>query len=787
MTHLDLKLLRDLRALKSQALAVALVMACGLAMMIMTRSLIRSLDTAREDYYERHRFGQVFASLQRAPLGVAEQLASLPGVAVAEPGIARLATLDLPSRIEPAQGLIQSIPERREARLHRLFVRAGRLPASNGRLEVAVSEAFAEANELTPGDTVNALLNGRRVELQITGIALSPEFVFEAPPGAALPDNRTYGVFWMRENALAEAFNLKGAFNAVALALGPGAKEHEVIVEVDRILRPWGGRGAYGRANHPSDTRVSDEINVLRGLSFGFPLVFLSVAAFMTHAVLSRQVALQREQIAILKAFGYPDRAVAWHFMKFALVIVVAGTALGAVGGYLLGQKLVLMYHQFFRFPLLEFLPAWSTLFAALIASGSAALIGALGAVRRVVRMAPAEAMRPEPPESFRPALAERLGLAKWVGVSLRMALRNLERRPWRAVLTVLALAMATGILVVPSAFRDGIAHVLDFQWDVVQRQTAIVAFNEASSPRALADIRHLPGVEHADPFRSVAVELVAGARFRRLGIQGLIEDARLQRVVDARGEEIRLPPQGLVLSRVLAEALEVGPGDEVTVRVLEGRRAERRVRVAALTEDFAGIAAFLQLDALNRLLGEGDRISGAYVRVQTEAWPEFLAALKETPAAGRVVIKEAMRRSFRETTAQSIGLIQLIYLVFATTVAFGIVYNSARIGLSERQRELATLRVLGFSRREVAGVLIAELVILTLAAVPAGLLLGSEFARAILSTVNTETVRLPLILTSANYAFAALVVMLATVVSLWLATRRLDQLDLVGVLKARD
>ncbi len=787
MNHLDLKLLRDLRALKSQALAVALVMACGLAMMIMTRSLIRSLDTARDDHYERNRFGHVFASLKRAPLGVAEQLAGLPGVAAAEPGIARLVTLDLPERLEPAQALLQSIPDRREPRLNRLFVRAGRLPAPDGRLEAVVSEAFADANALRPGDTVAALLNGRRVELRVTGVVLSPEYVFEAPPGAALPDNRTYGVFWMRETELAEAFSLKGAFNTVALALGPGADEREVIAGVDRLLLPWGGLGAYGRADHPSDTRVSDEINVLRGLSFGFPLVFLSVAAFMTNAVLSRQVALQREQIAILKAFGFGDRAVALHFMKFALVIVVIGTVLGALGGYLLGQKLVAMYHLFFRFPSLEFLPAWNTVWAALAASAFAALAGAYGAVRRVARLAPAEAMRPEPPDDFRPALAERLGLGRVVGVSLRMALRNLERKPWRAGLTAAALALATGILVVPSAFRDGIAHILDFQWDVAQRQTAIVAFNEAAAPRALADVRQLPGVVRTEPFRSVPVELGAGARTRRLGVQGMAEDALLQRVIDAKGRAAPPPAQGVVLSRVLAEALGVGPGDEVMLRVLEGRRVERMVRVAGLAEDFAGIAAYMRLDVLNRLLGEGDRISGAHVTVAAARWPEFLRAVKETPAAGRVVIKEAMRRSFRETTAQSIGLIQTIYLVFATTVAFGIVYNSARIGLSERQRELATLRVLGFSRREVAGVLVAELVLIALAAVPLGLVLGSGFAKAILTTVNTETVRLPLILTPANYAFAALVVATATGVSLWLAARRLDRLDLVGVLKARD
>jgi putative ABC transport system permease protein len=787
LAHLDLKLLRDLRALKAQVLAVALVMACGLAMMIMTRSLIRSLDTARADYYERHRFGQVFASLQRAPLGVAETLGAIPGVTAVEPGIARQVTLDLPARLEPATGLLRSLPDRRDARLGRLFIRAGRLPSSDGRLEIAVSESFAEANALLPGASIAALLNGSRVELRVVGIVLSPEYVFEAPPGAALPDNRTFGVFWIREAELAEAFNLKGAFNTVSLALGPGANERAILAETDRLLRPWGGLGAYGRSDHPSDTRVADEINVLRGLSFGFPLVFLSVAAFMTHAVLSRQIALQREQIAILKAFGYSDRAVAFHFVKFALVIVVVGTALGALGGWLLGQKLVVMYHLFFRFPQLEFLPAWSALGAAFGASGFAALAGALGAVRRVARLAPAEAMRPEPPEDFRPALIERLGLARHVGVPLRMALRNLERRPWRAALTAAALALATGILVVPNAFSDGIAHVLDFQWDAIQRQTAIVAFNEAAAPRALADVRQLPGVVRAEPFRSVPVELRAGARSRRLGVQGLASDSLLQRVIGADGQALALPARGLVISQVLGESLGVRPGDSVVLRVLEGRRAEHTVRVAAFSEDFAGIAAHMELESLNRLLGEGDRISGAYVTVAGVSWPEFLNAVKATPAAGRVVIKEAMRRSFRETTAQSIGLIQTIYLVFATTVAFGIVYNSASIGLSERQRELATLRVLGFGRGEVAGVLIAELVILTLVALPLGLLIGSGFATAILTTVNTETVRLPLVLSPANYAFATLVVATATAVSLWLACRRLDRLDLVGVLKARD
>jgi len=787
MKLLDLKLLRDLRSLKAQALAVALVMACGLAMMVMTRSLILSLDTARAGYYERHRFGEVFSSLKRAPKSVASQIAGLPGVAAVEASVAMQVTLDIPGMIEPATGLINSLPDRREPVLNRPYLRSGRLLAPGARNEALVSEAFSDAHTLRPGDSIAAILNGRKITLRIVGIVLSPQYVFEAAPGAALPDNRSFGVFWMREEELAEAFNLEGAFNTVALTLAPGASERAVISALDRVLEPFGSLGAYGRKDHPSDVRVSDEIRVLTGLSFAFPLVFLSVAAFMTNAVMGRQIALQREQIAILKAFGFTNRQIGLHFIQFALVIVSAGTFAGVLGGWLLGHKLVNMYHLFFRFPALEFQLATGALIAAALASCVAALIGVVGAVRRVVALSPAEAMRPEPPASFRPAFFERMGVARWFGVSFRMSLRNIERKPVQALLTCAALALATGILVIPNSFRDGIHHILDFQWDVSQRQTVTLSLVEPGPLRALADFRALPGVVHAEPFRSVAAELRAGSRSRRIGVSGMPADGHLARVIDANDHRITLPPKGMVLSKALADGLAVKLGDTVVVRVLQGERPERNVPVTGLAEDFAGVAAYMDMEALNRLLGEGDRINGARLTVASGRWNEFLTAVKNTPQSAGVVVKEAVRASFRKTTAESIGLIQMIYLTFATAVAFGIVYNSARISLSERARELATLRVLGFTRGEVGGVLVGELVILTLVALPVGLVLGSFLAKSILDSVNTETVRLPLILTPANYAFAVLVVATATAISATLACRRLNQLDLVGALKAVD
>lgn len=785
LSNLDRKLLRDLNRMKGQAVAVSLVMACGLAMLIMARSLIHSLESTRQEYYEAHRFAEIFAHLKRAPNSLASRLAEIPGVAAAQAGISVMVTLDLQGLDEPASGQVRSLPDFGEPELNRLYLRAGSWLAPGSRGEVLVSEAFAEANDLHPGDKLAMLLNGRREVFRIAGLVLSPEIVFEARPGASLPDNRTFGTFWMPYKEIATAFDLYGAFKYLTLTLAPGAVPRPVIAEVDRLLQPYGGRGAYGRADHPSNIRVSDEIRILQTLSIGFPTVFLSVAAFMVNAVLSRLLALQREQIAILKAFGFTNRQIVLHYLKFAFVMVVGGVAVGALGGVALGHKLVGMYHLFFRFPDLYFRFDRSAVVIALAVGAGAAMVGVFSAVRRAAKLPPAEAMRPEPPANFRPALVERTGIGHLFSHSFRMAVRNLERRPAQALFTVAGLALATGILIVPNCFRDSVTELLGFQWDVVQRQDMNMGLVEPASVQVRDLLRQLPGVIAVEPFRGAAARIRFGHRSRQIGISGTPTDTQHSRVVDAHYREIVLPAEGLVISTKLAEVLDAQVGNELTVEFLEGRRRVLTVPLVGVSEDLTGIAAHMDMKALNRLLGEGDVINGASFTIDMARRAEFLRALKEIPRVSWVGIKESLRENFRKTTAASINLIQTIYLVFAIVVAFGVVYNNARISLAERSRELATLRVIGFSEREVGAVLITELAILALLALPLGLLLGTVFAKGIVSAVNTETVRLPVIFTLHNYAFATMVVTVASAVSALVVLRRLKELNLVSALKA--
>lgn len=785
ISHLDRKLLRDLRRLKGQAAAVALVMACGLAMLIMARSLIASLDGTRADYYQTNRFAQVFASLKRAPNQLAERVAAIPGVSSVQTDIAVPVTLDLPGLDEPASGLVRSLPDFGEPELNRLHLRHGRWLAPGSRGEVLVGEAFAEANGLGPGDSLVMLLNGRRQVFRIAGIVLSPEYIFESRPGAALPDNRTYGIFWMPYKEVATAWDLYGAFNHVALTLEPGAVEADVIARLDALLRPYGGLGAYGRKDHPSHIRVTDEIRVLAILSIGFPAVFLSVAAFMTNAVLTRLLALQREQIAILKAFGFTNRQVVVHYLKFAAVIVVGGTGLGTLGGAVLGLQLVDMYLLFFRFPQLDFRLDRAAVTLALAVGLGAVIAGVFSAVRRAARLPPAEAMRPEPPAHHRPSVLERAGLGRLFGTSFRIAVRNIERRPVQALFTVAGLALATALLILPNTFKAGIADVLDFRWDVVQRQDLNLTLAEPSSARVIHEFERLPGVVHVEPARGAAVRIHFQGRSRQIGLRSLEVGGQHSRAVDRRGHEIVPPAEGLVVSSKLALVLGARPGDLLIVEALEGRRPVRAIPLVELAEDFTGIAAYMERGAINRFLGEGDVVTGASITLDADRRAEFLLALKEIPRVSSVAVKETMRRSFRETTAQSMGLIQTIYLTFAVIVAFGVIYNNARISLAERARELATLRVIGMTKREVGGVIVIELALLSLLALPLGLALGTGLATGIIQSVNTETVRLPLVFTAYTYSFAVLIVILASVASALVVLRKLSQLDLIGALKA--
>jgi putative ABC transport system permease protein len=787
MATLNKKLIRDLVHLRGQVIAVGLVVACGIATYVTMKSSYESLVLSQADYYEDYRFANVFAQLKRAPESVAAEIRNLPGVVAAQTRVVIEVTLDVPGLDEPAAARLVSIPERQTRMLNDIYIRQGRYVESGRRDEVLVSEAFAEANHLDVGGSLGAIINGRWEKLRIVGIALSPEYVHEIRSADVFPDKRRFGILWMSREALGPAFDMHGAFNNVTLSLAPGAREAEVIERVDMLLERYGGLGAYGRADQESHRFLADEIEQDRITGIIIPSIFLAVAAFLIHMVLSRIVATQRDQIAVLKAFGYGNLEVGVHYLKFALVAVLIGTAVGTGLGVWFGAALVEVYKQFFRFPELRFTVRTHTVATAVAISVSSALAGALLAVRRVVALPPAEAMRPERPTTFRAGLLERLGVQKLLSPAMRIIVRNIERRKMKAGLSTLGIALGVALLIVGRYAFDALDYLIEVHFRTVQREDLTIVFNNPLSSRARYDLEHLPGVMRAEPFRTVPARLRFEHRSKRTGILGIQPDGELRNLLDSQAHRVDLPPDGLVLTRKLAEVLGVRPGDILTVEVLEGERPVRQVPVVRLVDELIGLSAYMDVSGLNRLMREGKTVSGAYVAVDPKSTSELYSLIKRTPAIAGASFREKMLASFLETAAQSLTISTTVIILFACVIAFAMVYNSGRVALSERGHELASLRVLGFTQREVAVMLLGEQGILTMIAMPLGFAIGFGICVLLSRLMNTELYRMPLVLSTGTFAFAWLTIAAAAFVSGLLILKRLYNLDLVGVLKTRE
>lgn len=787
ISALDRKLLRDLWQTRGQALAISVVIGAGIALFVLMLSTFDSLQLTQRVYYDRYRFAEVFAAAKRAPLRIREQIAAIPGVAQVETRVVVDVTLDVPGLTEPAVGRLISIPDRRRSMLCDLFFREGRYIEAGRPDEVVANETFAKAHLLGPGDTIGAIINGRRRELRIVGLALSPEFVYGIRGGELIPDESRFGVFWMEARALSAAFNMEGAFNNAVLTLTPGASEPEVCSRLDRLLAPYGGIGATPRALQPSHWYLQNELNQLEGMGTIIPIVFLGVAAFLLNVVLSRIITIEREQIAAMKAMGYGNRALAWHYTKWGLTVAAAGAALGLAAGAWLGSAMTRMYTTFFHFPVLQYRLTGQVVVEAVAAALAAATLGALSAVGRAVRLPPAEAMRPEPPASYTVSVIERTGLRRVFSQPARIIFRNLQRRPVRAALSATGIALGGALLIVGAFSYDALDVMLDTIFNVSQRFDVTVTFVEPRSVQAHDELERLPGVIDVESFRSVPARLVFGHRSRQAAIQGVAADARLSRIVDGSARSVVPPPEGLVLSSTLADVLDVRQGDPVTVEVLEGTRPVRQIPVVRVVDEFLGTNAYMELDALRRLMHEGATMSGAYLSVDPAAAPALYRRLKATPVVAGVMLKRATIDSFNKTLSETMGTVRLINILFAAIIAFGVVYNSTRISLSERSRELATLRVIGFTRAEISYILLGEVAMITLVAVPLGFVLGYGLSAVTARALATELFRIPLVVAPRTFAFSAVTIVVATVISALIVRHRLDHLDLVAVLKQRE
>ncbi|MDH3576191.1 MAG: ABC transporter permease [Gammaproteobacteria bacterium] len=788
MRALNQKLRRELWRLRGQVIAISMVIGSGVAVLVMSMSTFEALSETTAAYYERYRFAEVFAGATRAPDRVAQRISEIPGVQFVETRITRFATLDIDGFAEPAIGRLTSIPEAGQPRLNQLALRSGQWITANRHNTVIVNEPFAEAHGLEPGDKFAAIINGRKRSLTVVGTALSPEFIYALGPGALLPDDEHFGVIWMGEEALEAAFDLKNAFNDVSVTLLRDTAPEPVIQQIDALLERYGGISAIPRADQISNWFVMNEINQIKTMSNILPAIFLTVAAFLSHMVLTRLIATERSEIGLLKAFGYSDLEVGWHYTKFVLAIAAIGGVAGWILGGFFGRYITQLYADLFRFPLLIYRPSSTAFLIAAAASVAATLGGALSAMRRAATLPPAEAMRPPAPPVYRVGRMSRSGFARWFDQPTRIALRQIGRWPLRSAMTSLGVASSVGLLIMALQWHDSIDYVAQSYFFDSQHQDISVGLAEPQALTAVREFEHLPGVLRAEPWRAVSVNFSAGSRKHRGGIVGKPSANLLQPIHDdAIDADIPVPAAGIALGTYLAEKLAVAVGDSVWVEVLEGRRPAGLIPVAAVFETTIAMPAYMELGALNRWMKVRPSVEYVNLQVDTMAQAALFAELKEIPQVSAVMLRQAAIDAFYDTLAKQILVYIFMFTGFACALGFGVTYNSTRIALSERGRELATLRVLGFTRGEISYILLSEVALLIFVALPLGCLIGRGLTLVLAKAFDTELFRMPFVIEASTYGLSVAFAVLATTASAALVRRRVERLDLIRVLKTRE
>lgn len=784
---IDIKMFRELWSIRGQALAIALVIISGVGIFVMSLSTLDSLQLTRTLYYREHRFADVFVNLKRAPLTVSKRIEGIPGVERTDPRVVAPVNLEIPTFQEPITGILISVPSSEQNALNTLYLRKGRQLDPSRNDEIIVVESFAQNHRLEPGDKLYVIINGRKKALRIVGIALSPEYIYQLPPGAMMPDFKRFAIMWMAHEPLSTAYDMEGAFNDLTLTLNSNANLQDVIDRLDHILEPYGGQGAYGRKDQISHHFLTEELRGLKVTATAFPIIFFGVAAFLLNIVMTRLIGLQREEIAGLKAFGYSNFAVGLHYTKLVIIIVSFAVAGGIALGAWLGQLLTEVYTEFYRFPYLQYILNTANIVAAAGISIVLALTGTFRAIYSAASLPPAQAMQPPPPPVYRATFIERIGLQRFFKQPTRMIFRHIERQPVKSFMSVLGIGFACGIMIV-GLFQEGsINYIVNVQFRLAQHEDISVSFSEPTSYSAAYSLQSIPGVLHVDVSRDVPVRLRFEHNSYRTSITGIDPDSRLTEILDTRLQPVSIPSEGIVLGEFLAKVLHVKTGDTIILEILEGERPKRQVKVAGLAKQYLGMSAYMQRSALNRLMREDNAITGAQMTIEQKELNNVYRELRGIPRIAGTHMRNITIQNFYDVVAESIIFFTFVASILGAIIAFGVIYNTARIALAERSRELASLRVLGFTRGEVAYILLGEQALFTLAGIPLGFYIGYELCHYLVSQFQTELYRIPLTVVPKNYTLAAVVVLLSSLVSGLVIWGKLRHLDLIEALKTKE
>ncbi|MEX0866942.1 MAG: FtsX-like permease family protein [Pirellulales bacterium] len=758
MSILHRKLLRDLRSSKGLLIAIASIITIGVMLFVYMRTTYYNLLLAKSEYDYEGRLADFWIDLKKAPLSAIEPIREMPGVARLESRIQFFATVDLARSEQPLNGLVISLPDDRQQRLNDVRLTRGSYFSDQRAEEVIVNDLFAAEHGIYPGQTIHLILNNRRQELFVVGTAMSVEFVYLLGPGSLVPDPAHFGVFYIKRSFAEEVFDFDGATNQLVGRFSPevAGDGGGLLDAIERRLEPYGVFSKTPQRLQASNRFVSDEIEGLGTFARIMPAIFLTVAALVLNVLMSRLVDQQRTIIGTLKALGYRNAQLFLHYTLFGLVVGLIGGLLGLGLGYLMAAWVTDIYGQFYSFPNLanRFYP--SVHLQGLAICLATALIGSLRGAKEAIQLSPAEAMRPKPPARGGAIWLEKLSLL-WRRLSFgwRMVLRLLFRHKLRTTAGLFAAASGAALLMCGFMMSAAMRYLVDFQYREVLRSDIDLTFSDEQGLDALLEARRLPGVDHAEPQFTLAGTFSHGHHRRDGGIIGLRSDARLTVPRTDRGDAVAIPEAGLVMSRRLANWLDLKVGDRVTFQPTVGERRSLQLPVASITDGYLGIAVYADIEYLSRLVAE-EFVMNA-VQLQTDGSPANLARLyaeiKQLPAVQAANEREDVIFNLEDTFIKTQNVFIFLLILFAGVIFFGSILNSSLISLAERRREVATLRTLGYTNWQVGGLFLRESMLVNLCGAALGMPIGYALAWLLAWAYTTEMFRFPLVAPAWSWA----------------------------------
>ncbi len=790
MSALAVKLRRELWHSVGTLASVVAIIAIGAASYIGIGSAARIVGQSQATYYSNYRLADFWVEVKKAPLTVVERLAALPEVTRLETRIAYDVILDVPDEPQPLAGRLISVPpERLDTMLNGLHLIRGTRFSPNRDDEVILNEAFAKAHGLQPGDTLTLLLNRKRERFRIIGTAISPEYVYMIRgEGDFIPDPRRFGTLYVKERFARDVLDFKDAFNQLVgtVSAAESGDVDRLLERLERELEPYGVLATTPRERQASNRFLSDEIKQLRSFAAVAPMIFMGVAALVLNVVMSRLIERQRTTIGTLKALGYSGRTILFHYLRFAVVIGLAG-GVGGIGlGMLAARGMIAIYQDFFQFPDFDHRLYPDLMLTGIGISMFFAVGGALKGAWAALRLHPAEAMRPKPPERGGAIILERWPwLWRRLGFRSHMALRGLFRHPVRTGSAMLSTALATGIMFLSLTLISAVFFMLDFQFTQVLQSDVDIGYRDALSRRAHLEARDLPGVIFAEPIFAMTCDLRNGPHRRRNAIIGLDESHRLTRPLRKDLTPIDIPVHGLALAKKLAEILDVRRGDLVELTPVRGRRQTVHAPVVEIAESYLGLDCYADRRYLARLLGEGDAVSSIQMRLAPEQAETLFRRVKELPNAQALTYQIDVRETVNRTIIRTIATVHAILIFFAGVIAFGAILNNALVDLADRLREVSTLRVLGYSPAEVAAIFFRQSMLVFVCGLALGFPLSRVMLRGVMANTPTELVRIPEVmhpLVPWAVALVALVFVLAAQAIVYWRIRKLDWLEGVKV-----